>query len=481
MIDHPAGAPALLRSLGVPGTAADNPARADAGKAPAADAGTAPRGPARGILVQKYGGTSVGDTERLARCAARAVAAHRDGHEVVLVVSAMGKATDELLGLARRTNPDPPRNHLDLLLATGEQASAALMAMAIEALGVRAVPLAGPRLGIITESVHGNARIRSIDVNRMHEGLRDGAIVVCAGFQGVTPEGAVTTLGRGGSDTTAVAIAAALGVNEGRATGGAALIPTGACEILTDVDGVYTADPRIVPTARRIERIACEEMVELASLGAGVLHPRAALCAQQYGVPVHVRHSQHAGDGTLIVREEPSMEREAVVGCALTRDLGRLGVRGMPNRAGAQGRLFEAIAAAEVLVDDIIQNEADGRADIAFTVDQASLDRVEAAVGPILDDLGAGTIERETGLAKVSVVGIGMRTHTGVASRMFAALGDAGVVIRNITTSEIKISCLVPGTQGEQALRVVHETFGLAGAGDRPRASDVAGASRGSG
>jgi aspartate kinase len=224
---------------------------------------------------------------------------------------------------------------------------------------------------------------------------------------------------------------------------------------------VYTADPRIVPSARLIRRIACEAMVELASLGAGVLHPRAALCAQQYGVPLHVRHSQHEGEGTLVVREEPAMEREAVVGCALTRDLGRLGLRGMPNRAGAQALLFEAIAAAEVLVDDIIQNESGPLADVAFTVEQGSLDRVEAAVRPILAELGAGTIERETGLAKVSAVGIGMRTHTGVASRMFAALGEAGIVIRNITTSEIKISCLVPAEQGEEALRVVHEAFGL--------------------
>ena len=407
------------------------------------------------LLVQKYGGTSVGDTTRLARCGARAVDAHRRGHEVVVVVSAMGRRTDELLGLARDVNQDPPRDHLDLLLATGEQASAALMAMAIEAMGVAAVPLAGPRLGIITEGVHGNARIRSIDVNRVHEGLRRGAIVVCAGFQGVTAEGAVTTLGRGGSDTTAVAIAAALGV------GGAA--GSGACEILTDVDGVFTADPRLVPSARRIERIACEAMIELASLGAGVLHPRAAMCAQLYGVPLHVRHSQHEGPGTLVVREEPAMEHEAVIGCALTRDLGRLGVRGMPNRPGAQARLFEAIAAAGVLVDDIIQNESGVLADVAFTVDGASLDRVEAAVRPILSDLGGGVVERETDLAKVSVVGTGMRSHTGVASRMFAALGEAGIVIRNITTSEIKISCLVPADRGEEALNVVHEAFGLSG------------------
>jgi aspartate kinase len=399
----------------------------------------------------------VGDVERIGRCAARAVRAHAAGHPVVLVVSAMGGTTDELLALARRATADPPRDHLDLLLATGEQASAALMAMAIEALGVRAVALAGPRLGIVTESVHGNARIRSIDVNRMHAGLRDGAIVVCAGFQGVTADGAVTTLGRGGSDTTAVAIAAALGVSD-RPDG-----PAGACEILTDVDGVFTADPRVVRTARRIERIACEAMVELASLGAGVLHPRAALCAQQYGVPLHVRHSQHDGTGTLVVREEPAMEREAVVGCALTRDLARVGVRGMPNRAGAQGRLFEAIGAADVLVDDIIQNESGGEADVAFTIQRAALERVESAVAGILGELGAGRLERETGLAKVSAVGIGMRTHTGVASRMFAALGDAGIVIRNITTSEIKISCLVPTEQAEDALRVVHEAFGLGG------------------
>ncbi|MFK7961005.1 MAG: aspartate kinase [Phycisphaerales bacterium] len=413
----------------------------------------------RPIVVQKYGGTSVGDMERVRRCAARAVAMHRAGRRVVLVVSAMGETTNQLVSLAGQVSAVPRREHLDLLLATGEQASAALVAMAIDALGESALPLAGPALGIITEPVHTNARIRSIDAERVLSALARGRIVVCAGFQGVTPAGVVTTLGRGGSDTTAVAVAAALGVTDGR----------GACEILTDVDGVYTADPRIVADARRIDRIACEEMVELASLGAGVLHPRAALCAQQYGVPLHVRHAQHERPGTLVVREDATMERESVVGCALTRDLGRLSVRDVPNQPGVQARIFSAIAEAGVLVDDIMQNDgADGRAELSFTFEAAALEPVERAVREVLVELDVavdgpnGAIERETDLAKVSVVGIGMRTHAGVASRMFAALGGAGIVIRNITTSEIKISCLVPGKDGERGMRVVHDAFGLA-------------------
>ncbi|MCP3904744.1 MAG: aspartate kinase [Planctomycetes bacterium] len=406
------------------------------------------------LVVQKFGGTSVADADRIRRCAQRAVASHLDGHHVLVVVSAMGHTTDEMLELARRVATSPPQREIDVLLSTGEQMSAALMAMAIDDLGAESASLNARSLGIVTDPVHGNARIRSIDAHRIVRDLDAGRIVVAPGFQGVTDDGSITTLGRGGSDTTAVAIAAALGV----------AAKTGVCEIYTDVDGVYTADPRHVPAAGKLERVSYDEMVELAALGAGVLHPRAVMFGKNFGVPIHVRHSQRAEGGTMIVNETPDMERVSVVGCALTPDLGRIGIRGMPNRPGTQSIIFERIEAAGILVDDIIQIQSGECADVTFTVESPHLADLKLAVQEALERIGGGEMSVEVGLAKVSAVGVGMRTHTGVAATMFRHLGEAGINIANITTSEIKISCIVPQEHGPKALQVVHDAFGLGAA-----------------
>jgi len=427
------------------------------------------------VIVQKFGGTSLADPARIQRCAARAVAARRAGHQVVVVVSAMGHTTDRLLDLAGALSRQPNRRELDLLLTTGEQTSAALMSMAIHSAGVDAISFSGHRLGIITDPVHCRARIRSIDRQRIAEQLEFGRIVVAAGFQGITEDGQVTTLGRGGSDLTAVALAAALGVNES----------SGSCEIYTDVDGVLTADPRIVPDARKLGRIAYEEMLELASLGASVLHCRAAICAQKYGVPLHIRHSAREGKGTFIMStplDTSSLESVAVVGCALTRDLVMISLRGLPNprkpRQGsaAQAIIFQKIAEAGVFIDDIVQTEVDQRADISFTSPRDDLDALQDAVRLALAEIGEGEMAVRSGLAKVSAVGVGMRTHTGVAATMFAALAEAGIGIRTITTSEIKISCIVDEALGEEALRRVHGAFGLGQPAAQPAPAENAGA-----
>jgi aspartate kinase len=439
------------------------------------------------IVVQKFGGTSVADTRRILACAERAVAVKRAGHHVVVVVSAMGHTTDELIDLAGEISDRPPQREMDMLMASGEQVSIALMAMAIHTLGEQAVSFLGHQLGIITDPAHCKAKIASIDATRLRHELEAGRIPVIAGFQGVTPDGQITTLGRGGSDTTAVAIAAALkssrplqtsrdhkGADAGNVPppphGRGSLATDVVCEIYTDVDGVYTADPRRVPGARKISRISYEEMLELASLGAGVMHSRAVMFGRNYGVPIHVRLSRPPhNEGTMIVPETSDMEYQSVVGCALTPDLGRISLRKIPNRSGIQGEIFRHIADANVLVDDIMQIEYRDLADISFTVDFKDLADIKAAVQKSLDEIGTGEMAVEVGLAKVSAVGVGMRTHTGVAATMFRALGEAGITIANITTSEIKISCIIPRERGEEALRLVHDAFGL----DRNGGSEV--------
>ncbi len=403
-------------------------------------------------IVQKFGGTSLATPQHIQRCAKRAFDAAAAGNRVVVVVSAMGKTTDELITLSRAITPAPRQRELDMLLATGEQVSTALMTMALHSLGHDAMSFAGQHLGIITDPAHTRAKIRYIDVDKLRRELDAGRIVVAAGFQGVTVDGQITTLGRGGSDTTAVALAAALGQSYDSSV---------TCEIFTDVDGVYTADPRKVAGARKLGRISYEEMLELASLGAGVMHNRAVMCGSNYGVPIHVRHSQKTDEGTMIVQESPEMERVAVVGCALTPDLGRISLRKIPNRPGIQGDIFKIISEAGILVDDIMQTEYGEFADMSFTVCIDDLPDIKAVTQSFLEQLGCGTFDVETGLAKVSVVGVGMRTHTGVAATMFSALGQADIAIANITTSEIKISCLVHAVQGERALNVVHDAFDL--------------------
>ena len=403
-------------------------------------------------IVQKFGGTSVGDPVRIERCARRVQAALAVGHRVAVVVSAMGDTTDDLIGLAARVHEGASPREMDQLMATGEQVSASLMAMALDRLGIAAVSLTGAQAGIHVTDAYRKARIRAIDGTRLRQELDAGRVPVVCGFQGLTPDGDVATLGRGGSDTTAVALAAALDV--GRE-------PHGCCEIFTDVDGVYTADPRLVANASRLAATGYEEMLELAALGAGVMHARAVMFGGRYGVPIHVRHSQRPEPGTLIVREYPGMEDNVVVGCALKTDLGRVSLRRIPNNSGVQATIFAAIAEANVLVDDIVQTEFGDMASISFTVDHSDLNEVKIAASQVLDRLGMGELAFEIGLAKVSAVGTGMRSHTGVASRMFAALGEARIPIHNITTSEIKISCIVPRQEGQRALQAVHDAFNL--------------------
>lgn len=417
------------------------------------------------VLVQKFGGTSVADADAIRRCAARAVAARLDGHDVVVVVSAMGDTTDKLIDLARRVSPRMPARELDRALATGEQLSTALMAMAIEDLGVPSISRSFSDIGIVTDDAHGNARIVATDGTPLERDLRAGRVVVVPGFLGCTAAGELTTIGRGGSDTTAVALAAALSPTaDTKGDGSNAVV----CEIHTDVDGVYTADPRFVPHARKLERLTYTEMVELASLGAGVLSTRAVLLGRRYEVPIHVRSSRRSQSGTMIVKETTEMERVEVVGCALTTDLGRLTIRDLANRPGVAAVIFGAVERAGILVDDIIQLEAGECVDVSFTVEAPHLADLKTAVQTALRTIAgdgddqAPQVAVDIGLSKISAVGLGMRTHTGVAAKMFRALGDAGINIANVTTSEIKISCLVPQEVGERALRVVHDAFGLA-------------------
>jgi aspartate kinase len=399
------------------------------------------------IVVMKFGGTSVANAERIRAAARRAIDCQKQGNRVVMVVSAMGDTTDNLLDLARQVSKDPPKRELDQLAATGEQVTIALMAMALEDLGAKAISFTGGQIGVITDDIHTKARIKSIDKRRILEQLAAGRIVVVAGFQGVTADGAVTTLGRGGSNVSLVAIAAALNAD--------------LCENYTDVDGIYTADPRIVPNARKIDRISYDEMLELASLGASVLQNRAVEFAKKYNVPIHVRSSLNNSKGTMIVAETEPMERIVVSGAALKDKLARVTLRNVPDRPGVAARIFHTIAAGNIVVDDIIQTTGqDKAATISFTIDLADLDDAKKVVERICRDLGCQAVF-EDHLAKVSAVGVGMRVHTGVAERMFSALAKAGINIQNITTSEIKISCLIDRDQGKDALRAVHDAFDL--------------------
>ncbi len=402
-------------------------------------------------IIQKFGGTSLSDPLRIRRAAQRVADARQSGFDLVVVASAMGAMTDDLIDLAEQVSPMPDRRELDMLLATGEQASVALLAMALREIGCPASSLTGGQAGIRTDGVHGRARITRIECGRLERMISRREVPVVAGFQGTSDDGEVTTLGRGGSDTTAVAIAAVLRVAESG----------GYCEIFTDVDGVYTADPRLVRAAVKLPRISYEEMLELATLGAGVIHARAVLFGDKYGVPIHVRHSQKPDHGTMISRENPDMEELAVVGCALKDDLGRVSIRQIKNAVGLQGRIFTALAHANIVVDDIMQTEQGSATMIAFTVDHADLSDSKQIVAKMLQEMGEGEMSVEVGLSKVSVVGVGMKSHAGVASRMFRALGEAGVAIHNITTSEIKISCIIDSAKGQQSLEAVHSTFGL--------------------
>ena len=403
-----------------------------------------------GILVQKFGGTSVATADLVRRAAARAIRAREAGNHVAVVVSARGDTTDDLLALAGEITDRPDPRELDQLISTGEQISIALVAMAIHTQGCGAISFTGGQVGLLTEPVHTKARIQRVNAKRIHDEFAKGNIVIVAGFQGVDANQNVTTLGRGGSDTTAVALAAALGAD--------------VCEIYTDVAGVFSADPRIVPTARKMDEIAYDEMLEMASLGAGVMHSRAVEFGKKYRIPIHVRSSLTDEPGTMIVEEVNRMEAITVRGAALVKDLAKVTICGVPDKPGVAARIFHEIASANIVVDDIIQNTSrEGTTDLSFTVAAAELRAIMDTARRIASDLGARETIADDQVSKVSVVGIGMRSHTGVAERMFKALADAGVNIQMISTSEIKISCIIDRASGEKALRVVHDAFGLGG------------------
>ncbi len=410
------------------------------------------------LIVQKFGGTSVADAEKIRTAARRAIRAQQQGNQVVMVVSAMGKQTDALVSLAKELCDDPPAREMDMLLSTGEQVSVALMAMAIHSLGSEAVSLTGAQIGVRTDSSHTKARIQSISTDRMRRLLDEGKIVIAAGFQGIDEDFNITTLGRGGSDTTAVALAAVLEAD--------------VCEIYTDVDGVFTTDPRLVAEARKMAQVSHDEMLELASLGAGVMHSRSIEFGKKFNVPIHVRNSGTFTDepGTLIGPSSESADR-AVSGAALTKDEARITIAGVPDHPGVSQAVFAKLAALNVAVDMIVQNVgAGGRADISFTVVEGDLTKALAAMDKAVQELGAEGVSHDANVSKVSIVGLGMATQTGVADRMFRALADDGINIEAITTSEFKVSALVARDKGLAALRAVHAEFEL----DRPPRDRVA-------
>ena len=405
------------------------------------------------LVVQKYGGSSLESADRIRRVAERIVETRKAGNDVVVVCSAMGDTTDELLDLARRVNPDPPERELDMLLTAGERISNALVAMAIESLGAQARSFSGSQAGVITTSAHQNARIVDVTPDRVREALDDGQVVLVAGFQGVSEDDKdITTLGRGGSDTTAVAVAAAMEAD--------------VCEIYTDVDGVYTADPRIVPDARHLERVAYEEMLELAATGAKVLHLRAVEYARRYGVPLHVRSSYSPKSGTLVSGsvEDLSVEQAMITGVAHDRSEAKVTVRGVPDNPGVAGRIFRAVADAEIDIDMVLQNVSSidsGRTDVTFTVSKSNGGEAVSELEKIASEVGFHEVVYDDHVGKVSLVGAGMRSHPGVTATFCEAVSNAGVNIEIINTSEIRISVLIRDTQLDDAVSALHAAFDL--------------------
>ncbi len=400
------------------------------------------------LIVQKYGGTSVGSAARIRRCCRRIAQTVAAGHQVVAVVSAMGRTTDRLIGLAHQVSSAPPARELDMLVANGETITAPLVAMCLQDRGLPAVSLSGPQAGVLTSNHHSRARIQEVRPTRVLEALDQGRVPVVAGFQGATEDFEITTLGRGGSDTTAVALAAALGAD--------------VCEILTDVDGIMTADPRVVPEARLLGHVTYEEMLELASVGAKVMHPRAVEIGELYGVPIHVRSSFHPRPGTMIVSQVPMENRKRVRGVAQDLDVAKVTVLGVPDRPGVAAAVFEPLAEAQISADVIVQNvSTQGHTDLTFTVAEADLERSLALVGPAAARVGAAGVSHSAGLAKVSIVGTGMLGTPGIASRMFRALADAGINIEMISTSEIRITCIVERGGAAAAVRALHRAFEL--------------------
>ena len=401
------------------------------------------------LYVQKFGGTSVATVERIKHVASKVAASRAQGHKVVVVVSAMSGETDRLIGLAREASPHPEPREMDVLLSTGEQVTIALLAMVLEQMGVPARSYTGGQVRIVTDEAHGKARIQSIDRERIDADLDAGRIVIVAGFQGVTEDGDITTLGRGGSDTTGVALAAALKADE--------------CQIFTDVDGVYTTDPRVEPRARRMTRITFEEMLEMASLGSKVLQIRAVEFAGKYRVPLRVLSTFQDGPGTLIsLDEEDDMEQPLISGIAFNRDEAQVTVKGVPDQPGIASSVLSPVGQANIEVDMIVQNVgSDGTTDLTFTVHRNDYERTLDVLRAAAERVGAGAVLGAVDIVKISVVGVGMRSHAGIAGRMFETLAHEGINIRMISTSEIKISVVVEDKYLELAVRALHAAFGL--------------------
>ena len=400
------------------------------------------------LLVQKFGGSSVADAEKIMNVARR-VAASGPGNQTVVVVSAMGKTTDGLLALARQITTSPDLREMDMLLSTGEQVTIALLTLALQSLGLKARSFTGPQVGLRTDHSHTQARITQIDGDRLRRALDAGEVAVVAGFQGLSDEDEITTLGRGGSDLTAVALAAALKAD--------------VCEIYTDVDGVYTADPNIVPDARKLARVAYDEMLELASLGAKVLQTRSVEFAKKYGVTVHVRSTFRPDPGTLVTKEEAGMEQAVVTGVTHDRSQAKISILRVPDRPGVAARVFGAISAKNIVVDMIVQNiSQDGYTDMSFTLPRGDYARAVAELDDVVREIGARGIVHNDRVAKVSIVGVGMRSHSGVASTMFATLAREGINIQMISTSEIAVSCVIEDKYAELAVRSLHDAFEVA-------------------
>jgi aspartate kinase len=404
--------------------------------------------PINRIIVQKYGGSSVADTERIKKVAQRIAKQHKKGYKMVVVVSALGDTTDELIRLAHEITDSPSEREMDMLISTGEQISVSLLAMALHRLKLEAISFTGAQVGIITDSSHTKARILDINTKRIEEELDEGRIVIVAGFQGVTMKQDITTLGRGGSNLTAVALAKALKAEM--------------CEMCTDVEGVYTADPRIVPDARKLSRISYEEMLELASAGAQVLQPRSIEVAKKFNVKIHVRSSFSDNEGTIISEEVKNMEDIVVSGVTVNKDEAKITICDVPDKPGIAAKIFKRIAEANINIDMIIQNiSRTGYTDMSFTVPEKDLKKTLKTAKDVAKKIGAGDIQHNDNIAKLSVVGIGMRSHSGIASRMFAALARNKINIEMISTSEIKISCVISKDSAIKAVRAVHKEFKL--------------------
>jgi len=400
------------------------------------------------LIVQKYGGTSVANPERITNVAKRLLETQRAGNSIVAVVSAMSGVTDSLIKLAREVSSKPTEREMDVLLSTGEQTTMALTAMAIHSMGGKAVSLTGAQAGIVTNGVHTKAKISNVTPDQIKKHLAQGEIVIVAGFQGETSDGAITTLGRGGSDLTAIALASAVDAD--------------ACQIFTDVDGVYTCDPRIVPTARKIEAISYDEMLEMASSGSKVMQSRSVEFAKKFGVTFEVRSSFNNNPGTIVKEESAGMEQVVVRGVSVERNQAKVTVSQVPDKPGCAARLFTALADAHVMIDVIVQNvSASGSTDISFTMNRDELEKIGDLLDRVAKEIGAGGVSKQDGIAKLSVVGIGMRTHSGVAAKLFEALAKGDINIQMISTSEIKIAVIIEEAKIAEAANLAHSAFGL--------------------